>query len=239
MTASVLQERESSSSAGGANIALAFASNVTAGSAIHVFGTVDAGANFAATPVTDTLGNSYGSILDNVVDTGVNQRVGQAVAQNSGGGANTVTVAFSVSTTFRGIWIREIGGVTTTPLDGHNGQFQATPGTGTDGLSSGTATDANQPVLMSALSCGTSGATAPTAGTGFSSTTTGWAAIGGTRTEHQRFTSTATRAATLTAAANSGHCTLMAMFDESGGGATVTPLPILPITQAMNRAAAF
>ena len=68
---------------------------------------------------------------------------------------------------------------------------------------------------------------APSAGTGFTSTATGWG-FGGTalaRAESQRYTDTTGHAATFTAASNVAHLTVGFMFDEASGTATSLPMP--------------
>src|SRR6267378_4230920 len=190
MTASVLQERATDANATGANISLAFSSNNTAGSAIHCIATWGHNADdFASAQDTN---NTYGSVLKSVKDTTALQGVGQAIAVNVASGPNTVQANFTNTPGFRGILIREIGGVSAAPNDGNNGQFQSAPGTGTDAVSSTNATNSVQPVFMSAVSNDNGFAQAPAAGTGFTAGITGWL-FGGpalAQSEHQRFTTT-------------------------------------------------
>lgn len=221
MTASVLQERVTDSNGSGASLSLAFVSNNIAGSAIHVAATWGNNTTTDFTSVTDT-NNTYGAVVNAINDSTSTQSCGQCRSVNIAAGANTVQANFTNSPTFRGIWIREIGGVTTAPNDGNNGQFQSAPGTGTDAVSSLTATNSVQPVFMSAVSMINGATGSPTTGTGFSTGTTGWG-FGGTNagsSEHERFTDTNAKAATFTASpVGSRTMTVMAMFDEAATAA--------------------
>lgn len=225
MVASVLQEKESNSTAAGAAIGVTFASNNVAGSAIHAIVTWGT-PNADLTSVTDSR-NTYSAVLNKITDTANNQSMAQCIAFNIGAGANTVTANFTNTPTFIGIWAREIGSVNIfpNPTDGTSSNYQVTTGTGVDAVTSLSTTNVVQPVLMSALSLDGAIPTAPTAGTGFTSNTSGWTfgAIVAARSEHQRFTNTTAKAATYTAASTSStFLTMMAMFDEIGAGIVVS-----------------
>ena len=227
MTASVVQARNSASSASGSTITLAFASTLTAGSAIHVFGSNDTGGGVTINSFSDGT-NTYSAVLDNINDSGNAQRLAHTIAANVAAGTPTVSCNYSASTAFRGIWIKEIGGVNTSPLDGHTGQMQASPGTGTDAVSSGTATNTSQPALISSVTVSTSSTTEDlSAGTGFATTPTGegagWSGIYGGGNEgfgeNKRITTTTAVAATATSAGGAHpYITIMAIFDEGSGG---------------------
>lgn len=223
MTATVLQERASDATGGGANISIAFLSNNTVGSAIHAISTWG-DTVITLSSITDT-NNSYGAVL-NAIQTGAPTSQSQAhcIAVNIAAGANTVQANFSSSVAFRGIWAREIGSVTTAPTDGTNAQAQNAPGTGTDAVSSLTATNTIQPVLMSAVTLDAGFVTPPAIGTGFTlGSNTNWTFGGGNgaTSEHARFTNTNAKAATFTAQnAASATLTSMAMFDEAVAGVT-------------------
>src|SRR2546429_179076 len=219
MSASILQERETSNSATGTSTSLAFVSNNTAASAVHALATWGTKLQ-DLTSITDT-NNTYGSVLDFIHDDNNSQAAGQAIAVNIAAGANTVQANYSNTPGFRGILIREIGGVATAPNDGHAGQWQSAPGTGTDACTSGNATNATQPAFMSGL-CMNNGGAAPTQGTGFSLGINAWS-FGGTNnttSEHKAVTDTAAKAATFTCSGTPSTLTLMAMFDEPASGAT-------------------
>lgn len=224
MAASLLQERATSDAATASTLALAFLSNVVSGSAIHVFFSYDHGAGVIDT-VTDSQSNSY-TLLERVDDTSSGQFVGHYYAVAGSSGALTVTLNTLGGQDYRSILIREIGGVAASPLDGHNGNFQSAPGTGTDACVSGTAANAASG-LMSAC-CYNGNVNGPAnAGTGFTAGITGWDfALGtgdGVRSEHKSVSAT-TQQATFTATQSSPHTSLMAMFkDAAGGGGSITP----------------
>jgi hypothetical protein len=210
-----LQERPSFASTAATSISLAYASNLTAGSLQHVFGTCDGTKDFAATPVSDSKGTAFGATLDNVNDGTNQQRIGHWASSAVTSGADTVTVFFNASAAFNGIWIKEVGGVSS--IDKTTGANQQTPTTGTDSTSSGqTSTLTSQPALVSGLSMRTAGGSGPNVGTGFTDT---WGALDWStqaRSENKRVTSTAGVAATFTALANVAHTTIVAVFREPG-----------------------
>lgn len=219
MTASVLQERQTSN--GGAtvpSVSLAFSSNLTAGSTLHVVGSQGQASTVTYT-FSDTV-NAYTS-QEKSYDTGNNQGIGHGTAVNVAAGATTVKVTFSVSSAFTALWIREIGGVGTASLDGHNSADN------TGGTGSVTATNANQPALISAVAVASS-TPAATSGTQDSS---GW--LFGTVTNfgtssHQRITTTGSQSASFSS--TSGLCSVIAIFDESTGATVQGMLP-----QSFNR----
>lgn len=222
MSASILQERETSATATGANISLAFVSNNTAGSAIHAIASW--GTKLAdLTSFTDT-NNTYGAVLDFIFDDNNSQSVGHSIAVNIAAGVNTVQANFSNTPGFRRILIREIGGVSVSPNDGHNGQWQSAPGTGTDAISSGTVANAAQPAFMSAV-CADSGGVFPIAGTGFSTGINAW--INKATSEHQSVTDTSAKAATFTGTGTPSTLTVMAMFDEAPAAEAIGTLNII------------
>ena len=222
MAGAIVQEKQNDiGGSGGTTMTVTPDSNVTAGNLIHVAITYDYSLG-QSDSVTDNLSNTYTQI-NAVNDTTHTQRIVSYYAKNINGGAATITLNTPNSNTFRGIVIREISGCdTASPLDGNNINWQATPGTGTDALVSGNDTN-TVTAFMSAGSVRTSGAGAPTAGTGFTSSALAFftSAAGGGRLESKASVSVATQQATLTAAANIDHITWMAMFKEAAaGGAT-------------------
>src|SRR5207245_2490800 len=152
MTAAVQQERQTSTGSSVSSLALAFLSNVLAGSAIHAIGTCD-NTSSPTESCADDVNGTYGATLNGLVDTTDGQRLDHFKLNNAAAGATTVTLTPSISETSVGIWIKEISGVTTTAFDKSNGQWQATPTTGTDATTSlATATLTAQPALVSGLS---------------------------------------------------------------------------------------
>lgn len=197
--------------------------SLTAGSSIGVYGSCEGSETMTC---ADTLNGSYGAAVDDILDVPDGQRVTSFKFQNSAGSATpvVVTLTFSAATNFTGGFATEVGGAATASYDGHNGQVQATPTTSTDAVTSGTATPTAQPGLILSCSSNTSGAAAPSAGTGFTDHGTGWVNAGPARLESKRYTATSAIAGTFTAGSNSAHTTLSLFFKETGAGAaTVGP----------------
>lgn len=107
---------------------------------------------------------------------------------------------------------------------------QATPGTGADGVTSGTTTPTEQPACLLGWHFAAAAAGTPATGTGLTSVGTGLQFGTGTdlvRVQHKRLTSTAGVAATATAAANSTHITMVLVLSEAVAGATYIPRGML------------
>lgn len=230
MTISVAHSLNTANSATGSTLALAFSVSLTAGDTIHAAASSDTSGGATVSSFSDGT-NTYGSVLDAQNDATHKQSLAHCVAQNCAAGTPTVTVNFSVSAVNRGLWIKNITGCATSSLDGHSGNVQLSPGTGTDAVTSGNATNTNQPALISAFCTDTLNQNeVPAAGTGFTSEGAGWNnqyGAGATNTaiaENKRITTTTAVAATFTAPVNDPYATVMAIFDEFGVGA---PAPIL------------
>lgn len=121
-----------------ANVAQAYPSNVTAGSLL-LCGVVwnDAGDTINLSTVTDSLGNTWKPFK--TVNGSDAFSVAGWYAANSGGGANTVTATFDTNAANKGLIVAEYSGIaTSTPLDQTAGQFQLSPSTSADGVTSGT-----------------------------------------------------------------------------------------------------
>src|SRR3990167_11362323 len=121
------------------SLAATFVSNVAAGAVIAVFVKWESYA--ALSTVTDTLGNSY-TLVHNPTGGGGFEIAG-AYANSPSGGANAVTATITGGPANMVVVVHEISGAATaSPLDGSAAQYQATPGTGTDAVTSGTFTPA-------------------------------------------------------------------------------------------------
>lgn len=218
MTASVLQEKFVDSAGAATTLTISPNAGFTANSTLHIVAT------FGDTTSTVTISdgtNTYSSGLNIQRDTTNGQSQVHFYANNIAAGTPTITATFSASTSFRGLYAGEMGGTAVAANDGSAGNLQATPGTGTDAVTSTTVTNTKQPVLLNGVSLESSGSTtAPNAGTGFTSSATGWG-FGGSalaRAESKRYTDTTGHAATFTAIASSIHMTHGLMFDEFGAG---------------------
>lgn len=225
MTISVLQEKEASNGSGGAaTIVLAFTSNITLGSSIHV---ICSGSDATATSFTcsDTLNGSYGAALDTIdmaADTG---RYAHFNFDNSAAGANTVTITPNATSGFLAILIREIGGTSGLDAGKHAANIQLAPGTVANAVTSGLVTPSTQPGLISALATDSTNDVAPLIGSGFTTGIPAWTfgGVNSAQTESLRYTGLIAIAATFTAtSATDNYATLAAFYKEIGSGGTNT-----------------
>lgn len=191
MTISVLQETEFFQAGSSATIAKVFAGSVTAGSSIHV--AIRCSASGVTYTCSDNVNGSYGSPLNTFTDSGGGHASAHFQFSNSGSGTITVTVTPNSSQPSMFIGIREIGGCS--GFDVAIAHDNNGVGTGTDAVTSNTSTPSVQPGLLSAFVMRLVGTGNPAVGTGF---TGGQTSDPGLQTEHLRYTSTATRAATAT-----------------------------------------
>lgn len=135
---------------GGGNWVKAFPSNPGNNSTLTVVLTTNR-IRSINTP-TDTLGNSYGSPIETVDDVAQGEKKRVWVAPCPVGGANTVTVTGGNPGDEGELVIIEHSGLDpTTPVRSHNQNIQAAPGTGADGVTSGSITpNAGDDVILSA-----------------------------------------------------------------------------------------
>jgi hypothetical protein len=134
-----------------------------------------------------------------------------ATSANHAAGATTVTLTPSVSSQWMGMIIREIGGVSASPVDGTNINTGASGTTG-----SVSATNSNQPALWSGVGY------SPNNGTVTATTGTSDSMFWG-RTSHLRVTTAASQAASYSYTTTDGNMCAIAIFDE-GSAAAVTHL---------------
>lgn len=216
----VVQQNQTTSLGTGTTIAQAYSSAVVAGNTLWCAVSTNDAAGASIT-VSDSVNGSW-TALDLADDTVGHQAIRHFYFPNAAAGTPTVTATFSLTSTLRTIWITEITGVKGAPLDGNNGQVQASPGSGTDAISSGTATNANSPAFIISLSMDnrTVSPVAPAAGTGFTDLGAGWTLSGGNqaRLESKRITSQTAVAGTFTGTTGVAPITVMAIFDELSTG---------------------
>jgi hypothetical protein len=208
MPASILQERQNSGNASVSNISIAFSSNLTAGSCVHAIASQGAGSG-TSYAFTDTI-NTYTTPTtswDATESTGL----AQCTAKNVAAGPTTVKVTFGVANASPAIWVREVGGVTTNPVDGSNiNNFAAAT------AFSLSATNASQPALVSALMILDSGANTPSATSG-TQDVLGWTFGGATSlgvTSHQRVTTAASQTASFSSPGSDTGNIAVTIFDE-------------------------
>jgi hypothetical protein len=202
----------------------------TAGNTLVVFGIT---ASTALTLIcSDSVNGTY-TVVPNTslsdVTNGTQGAVFVLPGASNAGGALVVTLGNQTTSnsTFWGIWIIEFSGAT--GADGGNAAAQTAPPVTTDGLSSGTVSNANQPgMLVSVCYNDNGGGTTAATGTGFTSTTTAWTFGGpsGGRSEYQLISNTTGTPATFTAGSAIGHITMAVFIDQSGpSGPTITVQP--------------
>lgn len=163
-----------------------------------------------------------------------------------GSGTDTVLLTFGGNITFPAGYVAEYSGLDTTApfTSGESAvQFQASPGTGTNALSSGnTPTLAAQPAVLVGFGYDDAGPNFVTAGTAFTARA-GVFTFGGTFgadqgiPEDRRLTATTAVAANFTASAGTGfYFTIAAVFKElgAGGGATFPPVPTIGLIDQRN-----
>lgn len=220
----VLQEGSVENFSGGTFMSQAVAlAGVTAGSTIVVFLTAfHTGGTPPTLSVTDDKGGVGGggtgayTLLDQPEDVTIPESSASFYLANSAGGTVTITGHWGggIASSYGGVWAMEIGGAaTSSPIDGHTAQNQASPGTGTDAVTAGNVTSSNQPALVVGWSfCNVGGANKPAAGTGFTSTKVAFNTDA--RSEYKRVTAAGTQAATFTALANNRHNNFVIVVDE-------------------------
>jgi len=200
---------------------------VTAGDALVVWFTHDYSGGEPTLTCADSAGGTWSSALDTAKDATDTQKMVMFVCKNHPGGSSVLpTVTSSSSVPGRAIRCIQVTGVDTAALGAgeHAGQHQATPGTGTDGVTSGNVTPTASASLLLAHSFNSkASAAAPAAGTGFTNQTTCWPVSGGdeARSESKALSGTSAVAGTFTASGDENHLTIAVVLDEpAAGGAT-------------------
>lgn len=190
----------------GTTIALAYGSNVTAGSLLvcYIY------ANHGISGVADSRSQTFSSAV-NVTD-GATYSLAIFYYANTTAGADTVTVTFAGAITYASLQCSEYSGVaTSSPLDQTASNNQTDPGTATNAITSGNVTTTTDGQLIvgwtSALVVGVG---TVSAGTGYTGRTN---VFGDTLHEDQVQTSAGSIAATFTTNhATSDYITLIATF---------------------------
>jgi hypothetical protein len=217
MTISVLQETAVDNAASAQTTIVATLAGATAGSSIHAI--VITNHNYGISTVNDGVNGALtlrGTAADDATSS---RKVLEYTIDNVSAGSHTVTATTTFSVSAPGtLVLREIGGTSGFNATA-NGDVQASPGTGTDGVVSNAATNTVANALISALSFDTNtGSSAPAFGTGFTNgQTAGLASLGGHfRTESKRITATGSNTATYTAVGGTDtYLTVMAIFAET------------------------
>jgi hypothetical protein len=219
----VFADDNSTSGAGNLGTTQAATATITAGSAIWLPCTCDS--TFGSpTSAADTRNGSYTALGATGLDAN-NQAYRAFYVSNAAAGSTTATVTYGApGPGYKGVAIVEVSGTSGAVDASAVNNAQASPGAGTDAITSGTATNTVQPALIVAL-CMDSDISLPSAGTGFTSGGTGWAYNIGSgasaRVESKRITATGGQVATFTGIAGTHHYnTMIAVFDETASATT-------------------
>lgn len=229
MTASILQflTAEDPSGASFATTISITLTGVTAGSSIWLATRHQGGPGTVDPTVSDSVNGSWPSPLIDKQEFAFSNCTYTFKYLNSSAGSPVITITFDGNASGKCIAAAEIGGVSTSALDGHAINNQGGAGnTGTDAITSGTVANANQPGILIALNYDISNGTTPSTvvGTGFTNLGLAWAngvANPLARFEYKHATALNGAATfTLASGANTGdnYATHAAFFDEGGGG---------------------
>lgn len=222
MTAAIVQFSTPFGTGGSnATYPLVFGSNITAGNAVVVFSLMSGGSRATRGSVADTASGVWAGVGTAPVDDSTNAfAIDRFLSLNHPGGVNTVTFTPNGGSAGGGCVAVEISGLkTSSALDGTGNavQLQVTPGTATDGVTSGSDTNASQPAIILGFSAHTGGSQTPSVGTGFTNVGT-WAGLFGDtlgRVEYKRITATGSQSATFTTTGNTAHLTGMMLLLEA------------------------
>lgn len=207
-------------------IALTLNSSVSVGDTI-ILNATHGGQADDFSSVTDNLGNTYTRAGSHIADTVHDQAASTYVAKVTTGGTPTITVTFVGALSYRGIMAHVESGInTTTPVNQATGQFQSSPGTATDGVTSGAATTTADGCRIIGFSWNTGDINNRTQGTNFTDRlTVGTGSTVAGDSEDRTQTTQGSIAATFTQGANDSALTFMVALTPAGGGTNNTQNP--------------
>ena len=209
-------------------IATSAAVSASAGDTIVVIATVaqvDLTASLACSDGTNTYSLKFATY-----DATTTANYCIFVAENVSSGSFTPSVSWGGSTRInRAIFAVPVSGLKAASYQTGAINVQASPGTGTDGVTTGNMTPTEQPACVIGGVANGGSVNTPAAGTGFTSIGTAWQFGYGTdlfRAEHQRITSTSALPLTMTAGANVRHFSVAVILSEAVSAATLSsPTP--------------
>jgi len=191
---------------------------MTAGNAALIVVTL--GANQSVNNINDGgVGNTINALGTQVFLTGPGQQYAAFLALNCKGGSTTFTANWTSSAPFSAIYVGEISGLNTL-LANTNMISVASPGTGTDAISTGNSNATSAPVFVWSFCADGNGNVTPSAGTGESGhAAQGTGAVWLARAQDKRVLVTGNVASTFTAPSNGTDtfATIQAVFTETGG----------------------
>ena len=222
MASRIQSKSTSTGSATSTTIAATFSAAVTSGNLVCGFVTWGNDTTTLLTNVTDDKSNTY-TIVRRTPTAGSGQTLASFYCANITNAPTIITATFSSAIGYRGILFHEVNGVNT--LDVETGQYQATPGTGTDAITSGAiTTTSNGEYIIGGVvdSSGSQALPYYTAGTGYGKVEEAGAS-GATNccTEDLIQSSAGSIAATFTQSLAHKQTTLIMTFKQSAGGGTV------------------
>lgn len=221
-----VQGNSAGGTASNGNVAVTI-SAVASGNAVCGVVSWDNGGGVTLSSVADDKGNTY-NVETTVLDTTNGQKAAAFSRTNITNAPVTITATFSAGAGFRSIAVDEFSGVSaasTDERDGttHGGQFQNSPGTGANGITSGTFTTATNGDLVWGGSVGSGGGVLASNGTGFSTGTQASGLDPRVQTEYlTQSTAGAGTAATFTQAANTQRITFMIALKSGAGGSSLS-----------------
>ena len=222
------------------SIALTLDNPVAVGDVITLVVGHGGGQTDESTGVSDNLGNSYSPVASSwIVDTNFDQNGKAYLCVVTVAGTPTITAAFGASVMYRGLMVHvNTGRDTTTPLHQNTRQYQASPGTATDGVTSGSVTPTLDNCDVVAFAWNTSNVGNRSAGTGFTKRETigdGSTTLAGD-SESLTQTTAASVAGTFTQASNDAALTWVLVLAPAAGGNTdgtgTATLPMLTASAA-------
>lgn len=227
MVYSVLNFVEDDYNDGGAGIGAVTAPTftVTAGSCLLAWVRHDG--SDTTVSLNDTVGSNDTWTQITAISSG-NYRFKCYRLYNAASGSMSLTATFGVNINYPAIGVVELSGIaTSSAVVGFSGNSQTNPGTSTDGVTSGsTGTLTSQPAGVFAMTINGQGATAVSAGTGYTSQDSyrAWDYGTGTlfgRFEHKRVTATTAVDATFTAGSDTNHQTIVVALAEASASTAV------------------
>lgn len=227
------------SAPGAASIA-ATISAVGSGNCILGSVTYDGNASGLAS-VTDDKGNTY-HLETAILDGLAGQSSCAFSLTNITNGPTVITANFSPSTSFHGILVDEFSGTSTASTDerdgtAHGGQYQATPSTATDGVSSGIFTTATNGDLLWGSTMSGDSPTAASNGTSFSTGTAITSSDVALQSEFRTQTTAGSgTAATFTDATGVDRVNYLIAIKPAAGGASGPVSKLVALNQSVKRA---
>lgn len=223
-------QSNSNSAASGTSITVTLSA---VGSGNAVCGCVGFSSAETIVSVKDNNNNDL-NVETEITDTGNTQKFAAFSKTNITNAPTSITVTFNANCSFLEIIAEEFSGGSTASIDerdgaAHGGQFQTTPGTGTDAITSGTFTTTVNGDLLYGAVMNANNATLRTKGTNFTDGTNNTGQSYVIQTEYrEQATAGASTAATFTQAAGVSNVTFLIALKPAAGAAANVAKPLMP-----------